>query len=253
MGTDGIREVKRVADFSRAYREHVHDELSAAHVWCGSTEAIIGGERVPVAGECLVLIAPGVPHACNPRPGAPWSYTLALLAPDADLLARMAGLPCRILPTSPGLQAGFRSVEAGAPASGLLEALRAGLAVGSKAPAPPRPAGLRRAEAGLRGRLDAPLDLDELSVLAGLSKYHLVRAFRRAYGLSPHAYHLNLRVNEAKRRLRLGCDPASVAQELGFCDQSHLNRVFVKFVGMAPAEYRKATAIPSKTKGSGCS
>jgi AraC-like DNA-binding protein len=74
-----------------------------------------------------------------------------------------------------------------------------------------------------------------------------VRSFKDAYGLTPHAYHLNLRVNEAKARLRMDGDLATVALDAGFCDQSHFTRVFTRCVGMPPAAYQKATAIPSKT------
>jgi AraC-like DNA-binding protein len=91
-----------------------------------------------------------------------------------------------------------------------------------------------------------PLLLDELCGLAGLSKYHLVRAFKAAFGLTPHAYQMNLRVNMAKARLKAGQELAGVALETGFCDQSHLTRVFCRCVGVTPAVYSGFTAIPSK-------
>ena len=53
-----------------------------------------------------------------------------------------------------------------------------------------------------------------------MSKYHLVRAFRQAYGLTPHAYHLNLRVNDAKARLARGEDLARVARTAGFATRA---------------------------------
>ena len=253
MEQDAVREVKNLADPRRAFRKHVHDELSVAQVWQGATRAWFDGEEVTVSGDCIVVIPPGVVHACNPMPASGWSYTLALLDPDAP------GLPagrCRVLPSTPRLRALFASLREGQSmvASAILEALEEALAGQVQAGDAPggsaRPPALRRAMAHLRAHLDAPLGLETLGAIAGLSKYHLVRAFKRAYGLTPHALHLSLRVNEAKARLRRGQEPADVALGCGFCDQSHLTRVFSRCVGMTPAAYQRAMAIPSKTRSS---
>ncbi|MBV8518073.1 MAG: helix-turn-helix transcriptional regulator [Acidobacteria bacterium] len=57
-----------------------------------------------------------------------------------------------------------------------------------------------------------------------------------------HAYHLHVRLLEAKRRLRDGARVAAVAAELGFSDQSHLHRRFKGTFGVTPGEWRRATA-----------
>lgn len=234
-----LREVKHIVGLSRAYRKHVHDEWSVAHVWGGSSLAWIDGHEVPMAGECVVVIRPGVAHACNPVPGSGWSYTLALL----DRGLRGMEDPYRILPSNAQLRDAFESLRMGrSTETGVwLDALE-DVAEDGAGPARAAPAhAFRRVMAHLRSHVASPLDLSALSAVAGLSKYHLVRAFRAAYGLTPHAYHLNLRVNEAKARLARGEDLATVAQECGFCDQGHFTRVFARGVGMTPGAYRRAT------------
>jgi len=251
MGPSAIREVKHITDLSRAYRRHVHDELSIAHVWAGSTLAWIQGREVPISGECLVLIAPGVAHACNPDPGSGWNYTQVLLDPGAwgDCLEGAY----RVASSTSSLQAAFRRLrgqERGADASVAVVLAELFPGAGGIPPVERRhSAALRRVHDHLHAHLATPLDLEDLRIVSRLSKYHLVRAFKEAYGLTPHAYHLNLRVNAAKRRLQEGEDLAAVALETGFCDQSHFTRVFARCVGMTPAVYRKLTAIPSKTPG----
>ncbi len=42
-----------------------------------------------------------------------------------------------------------------------------------------------------------------------------------------------------RRMLARGEQPATVAMELGFADQSHLGRWFVRAYGLTPALYRK--------------
>jgi AraC-like DNA-binding protein len=62
----------------------------------------------------------------------------------------------------------------------------------------------------------------------------LARAFRRHYGLPPHAFQTQLRIAEAKRLIRRGQGIASVAAMCGFVDQSHFTRAFLKYVGQTP-------------------
>ncbi|TWT05103.1 AraC family transcriptional regulator [Reyranella sp. CPCC 100927] len=85
---------------------------------------------------------------------------------------------------------------------------------------------------------DLPLSL--LAAEAGLSPYHLIRAFRRETGLTPHAWLINLRVEAAKIRLRRGETPVVVASATGFCDQAHLTRAFKARIGVTPGAYRTA-------------
>ena len=246
MGQEAVREVKSLVDPGRAFRKHLHDELFVAQVWGGTTHAWLDGREVDISGECLVVIPPGVVHACNPVPSSGWNYTLALL--DPGLGSFRDGL-CRVLDSPPELRALFAALKGGAcvPAAAILDALEravAGQAVGMGVHA--RPQALRKAMAHLRAHLEAPLSLESLCAVAGLSKYHLVRAFRHAYGLAPHALHLSLRVNDAKARLRRGQEVVEVALACGFCDQSHFTRVFSRCVGMTPAAYQRTMAIPSK-------
>ncbi|HJQ59939.1 MAG TPA: AraC family transcriptional regulator [Vineibacter sp.] len=99
-----------------------------------------------------------------------------------------------------------------------------------------------RVKALLADRAAADLPLAALATEAGLSPYHLIRAFRRATGLTPHAWRVNLRIERAKARLRRGEAPADVATATGFCDQPHLTRAFKARVGVTPGAYRLAVA-----------
>jgi AraC-like DNA-binding protein len=82
---------------------------------------------------------------------------------------------------------------------------------------------------------DVPID--ELAALVDLSRYHLIRAFCKAYGLPPHAYANQLRLISAKQLLAAGHSPAHAAAHAGFYDQSHLNRAFKRAYGITPGAY----------------
>jgi AraC-like DNA-binding protein len=90
--------------------------------------------------------------------------------------------------------------------------------------------------------VEGTLDLQALSRETGLSRFQVLRVFKRAYGLPPHAYQLCVRIARAKRLLCMGHRPAYVATELRFSDQSHLNRHFKRLLGVTPSEYAQAAA-----------
>lgn len=99
---------------------------------------------------------------------------------------------------------------------------------------------LRHSLALMADTLDRKLELDELAQRAGLSKYHFVRSFKKATGLAPLQYHMQLRLIEARRCLRAGLHPLDVAQRLGFYDQSHFINSFRRVMGATPHHYWQA-------------
>jgi AraC-like DNA-binding protein len=99
------------------------------------------------------------------------------------------------------------------------------------------PPAVRAARDILRERLTAPPALGELAAAVGTGPFALLRAFRAAYGLPPHAYLTNLRVQRAREMPDAGLRPAEVAAHLGFTDQAHLTRHFKRIVGVPPGAY----------------
>jgi AraC-like DNA-binding protein len=89
----------------------------------------------------------------------------------------------------------------------------------------------------LAAQFQRDIPIDELARLVGLSRYHLMRAFCKEYGLPPHAYVNQLRLIAAKQWLAAGRSAADAAVSAGFYDQSHLNRVFKKAYGITPGAY----------------
>ncbi len=91
----------------------------------------------------------------------------------------------------------------------------------------------------LRENYGENVSVSELASMVGLSANYLIRTFRKVVGLPPHAYQMQVRIQEAKKAL-LSCKPiAQVALEAGFFDQSHLNRCFKRILGVTPKQYRQ--------------
>jgi AraC-like DNA-binding protein len=103
----------------------------------------------------------------------------------------------------------------------------------------------RRARDALHDHMDTDIGLAELAGMAGTDRFRLNREFREAYGRSPHAYLVQLRLKRAKALLAAGGAPADVAASVGFADQSHLGRWFRRAYGTTPAAYRQiCTNVP---------
>lgn len=128
----------------------------------------------------------------------------------------------------------------------LLERLSARMTWRQRLDVTPRlPGAAIRARDYLHAHLDQDIGLDELASVAGVDRFRLSRAFKASFGLAPHAYLVQLRLSLARKLLRQGVAPVSVASELGFADQSHLGRWFRRAYGLSPAAYRRqCTNLP---------
>jgi AraC-like DNA-binding protein len=83
------------------------------------------------------------------------------------------------------------------------------------------------------------LILDDLALKFDLTVVHLIRVFKKEFGLPIHAYILNKKVQKAKELLSFNMPIIQIAQNSGFFDQSHLNRSFKRIFQITPKEYQK--------------
>jgi AraC family transcriptional regulator len=87
---------------------------------------------------------------------------------------------------------------------------------------------------------DEALDLDRLAAIATMSKFHFLRVFRRAIGMTPYQFLLRLRLRKAAARLLTSPDPvARIAFESGFGDLSTFTTTFRHRFGLPPQRFRK--------------
>nr|WP_272942491.1 helix-turn-helix transcriptional regulator [Novosphingobium sp. Rr 2-17] len=81
----------------------------------------------------------------------------------------------------------------------------------------------------------------DLAGESGLSRFQVVRGFKRAFGLAPHAYLLQCRINLTRRLIASGLPLAEAAIASGFADQSHMTRLFARNFGVSPGAFGRAT------------
>jgi AraC-like DNA-binding protein len=243
------------------YTRHAHEGYVLALIEYGVEEFEYAGsvERAPAGSTALVN--PDVVH--TGQAGVPEGWAYRCLYPSIEVVSGIAaelgaprGTPffTDAVVDDPDLarlvRAVHRSGEHGdalatsslfrATVARALRHARPGMRVpGREGSAARMSRAVREAREILHESLVDPPSLDELAAAVGAGAFSLLRAFRDATGLPPHAYLTQLRVREARRLLDGGLRPAEVAARTGFADQAHLTRHFKRMVGVPPGAYRE--------------
>lgn len=257
-------ELRKVADGRKVcYALHSHTHWSIGAITGGHSTFVYRDDRYQVQEGTLVLMNPEWAHACNPIDNQPWAYLMLYV--DTDWITRLryeAGLleeprwqdiatavvseracydgycamaECLLDPQRELLDKQTRVVEY---LSGLMQML-----AGQPAqPQPEAPHTLRELANYLDRHCTDELSLDDLCARTGYSPGHLIRAFKQHFGMTPHAYLVNRRIQYGQRALKGGAAIADAALSAGFADQAHFQRTFKKLVAATPNQYRQPSS-----------
>ncbi|MFE1171011.1 helix-turn-helix domain-containing protein [Streptomyces sp. NPDC058773] len=254
----GIAEVFHAHFTEHAYPAHTHDTWALMILNDGAVDFACDRHRHGVTGAgTVVLLPPGVSHDGRTVTASGFRkrvlYLDAVVLPE-ELTGRAVDGPVfgdallrqRIQQLHTALGDAGDAFEAESRLAFVRERLHGHLA----ALRPPRAPGpeANRLAAELRdlldSRLTAGLSLQEAAGVLHAHPTHLIRCFKQTYGLPPHAYLTGKRIERARGLLLDGRRPAEVAATVGFHDQAHLHRHFIRHVGTTPARY--ALTRPSR-------
>lgn len=247
---------------THVYPPHIHETYVVGTIEAGRDAVSARGMKGYAGPGDLVFVMPQDVHDGAPADGAGYSYRMTY--PGEDFLAMVAEAigrrPVRSAPLfrSPVVHdpegallfaEAHRALEDGLDglageelllrAYGRMLVLHADLA---EAPVGEEAGPVRRVRDLIEARYGEDLSLADLAGEARCSAHHLIRAFRRTVGITPHAYLIDVRVRRAQDLLKAGAAPAKVAADVGFADQAHLTRAFKARIGVPPAAYRRAVA-----------
>lgn len=91
--------------------------------------------------------------------------------------------------------------------------------------------------------------LAELAAASGLSRAHLAREFADTFGVPPHRYLVQLRLERAKHELAAGASVTEACLDAGFASLGTFSATFHRRVGMSPRAWQKAARPFVQSRG----
>ncbi|VTS08214.1 AraC family transcriptional regulator [Tuwongella immobilis] len=245
---------------------HAHGHYQLSWTIAGRGRIVRGGESWPCPVGHLVLLRPDEVHEMIPQGDIPWQFaTIYLpstlleeshkwgdsqavatgLAPIANGNSRQAAERLHATICATATEAEF--------AQHLAEFCECwteveGIGGGGRDRDPEKRSSRRLGEVprwltDIRDRLASEMGqnllVESLGAELGIGVVALTRAFRQWFGIPPHAYHLQMRLNHARQLLRQGMRIVDVAGCTGFADQAHLTRHFKRWIGVTPGQYQR--------------
>jgi AraC-like DNA-binding protein len=260
VGPTGIG-LLRARYVRQSFPRHFHDCFVVCVNERGAHASWYAGGTVTIPEGAITVVPPGAVHTGHCIAGHPWYYRA--LYPSAATLVELSaavGMPSNDIPVFPGLvlhdpelaerfvrvhrccDADADPLERDAAVSELLmtllerHAVRAKSAVGQLSP----PGCVQRAVDYIHENAGRHITLDAMADASGVSRYAMLRAFRRSLGMPPYALVTQIRVERAKHLLMSGQPIAMAAFSAGFADQSHMTRQFKRLLGVTPGAFAKA-------------
>lgn len=244
----------------QTFPRHFHESFVVCVNERGTHGSWYRGANVIIPQRAVTVVPPGEVHTGQPVPGWPWHYRA--MYPSVALLTELAGdagLRRTQIPSFPSLwfndaalsQAFLRAHRAHeqdpdplVAEGGVVEVLSAlvrrhtlGPREGAERQLPH--GAVQRAIEYLNDCFADRITLDHLARVLRVTRYVVLRVFRRATGIPPYAYLTQIRVERAKQLLQADLPIATVAQRVGFADQSHLTRHFRRLVGVTPGVFAR--------------
>lgn len=260
---DGLQ-LLRANFITYAFKRHVHDYFVIGMVEQGVQTFAMQRETYITPPTGLIVINPGDAHTGQAATDAGFRYRA--LYPEADVMQRIASemkdrphaLPTFSQPVidDPALFQSFRRLHRALENADSLLAHESrylwtlAQLIARHADPPPQSRTIKRERQAIR-RIRRYIEdhyadnirLDDLATLVHWSPYYLLRAFKKAVGLPPHAYLESVRIQQAQHYLKANMPLAQVAYQTGFSSQSHLTTTFKRIIGVTPGQYVKEVNI----------
>ncbi|PJI08635.1 MULTISPECIES: AraC family transcriptional regulator [Clostridium] len=247
-GSGGNIEVKKCYNTIHSCKMHFHNEISIGFVNRGCSKTEIYDKNYEVRSGTLLMIPDNMPHKCTPHDYNNWEFTMfyvdkewfkeefsfeniefSYVNLDENIFLKIDRLFSEIEKNEMSMESECSLIK-------YISMFNHSELNYKKLPKISR---IKEVKKYLKDNYLSDLKLNDLSKKANVSKYYLIRRFEQYYGLSPHQYMINLRINYAKKLLKHNKDFTDIALESGFYDQSHFTRYFKEYTGVTPMEYKR--------------
>jgi AraC-like DNA-binding protein len=240
---DGLVAVTAVS--RRAFARHTHEGFGIGVIVAGAQRSASGRGQVEASAGQIITVNPNEVHDGLPICDRSRAWRMIYLNPSilghfdfGEIKGRELHHPVlehravarSVLALHHAAVAGDAVTET---AESLLPIILAAL-LSEQTSVPGWSAGVRRAVARIDDAPEVQHPIAALANEAGLSRWHFIRAFASATGLTPHAYRRQRQLQRARAGINAGLPLSQAAALAGFADQSHMTRVFTASYGYTP-------------------
>jgi AraC-like DNA-binding protein len=251
-------ETRAVNGGRACYDPHTHQSFSIGTVLNGQAQYLNRSRHASAETGSVVMINPGDVHACNPRDESTWSYRMLFidstwlggvqreigislhqdlqmfsetLSHERELYLRLNVLLERLWQAAGRLEKETDVVDFLIHLHQRFDRVTLDIKSNQR---------LSQAAEYIAAHCVDDIALSDICDATQLSRSYLIRAFKRQYGMTPHAFLLNQRIHHAQSLLKQGLAIVDVAADCGFADQAHFQRVFKRHVAATPRQYVSA-------------
>lgn len=246
--------------FSRSstasFKPHMHQTLGIGAVQRGEVLYNVSGKKAILAPGSLVVINPETLHTCNPANEACRSYYMLQLDTDWCFqvqrsmweIKHFIGVEKTRIDNAPLYEQYCKTIEHLMDEKIHLQEKEQilfdlvcvvfSVACSPQAKKKELTDKIEELKQILSADLRKDYTLNSLAEELNFNPYTLIRSFKAVTGITPHAYRMNCRIEQARALLQQGRDIVETALECGFFDQSHFHRHFKAMTTVTPQEYR---------------
>ncbi|WP_050988620.1 helix-turn-helix domain-containing protein [Streptomyces xiaopingdaonensis] len=245
----GVAEVFHARFTDHVYPMHAHACWTLLLVDTGAVRYELHRHEHGALDGLVTLLPPQVPHNGRSATGNGFRKHVLYLEPgqlDPSLIGRAVDRPVF---RDPGLRRGVDRLHTALSSPGAEDAAECALALvtdrleghlRARRTRPHDPSLAHRLRELLDSRIVEGCPLHEAGDVLHAHPAHLIRVFRREFGMPPHEYLTSRRVDLARRLLVAGAPASTAAASAGFHDQSHLHRHFTRLLGTTPGRFARS-------------
>jgi AraC-like DNA-binding protein len=248
-------ECRRSTNSGRHYKPHMHRTFCVGAIDRGAVIYQVGDRSATLRSGGLSLVNPETLHSCNPGPHGKRSYTMLFLdvgwclqlqqslwhvdtfRPVRTMLLEDKPLYRQYTDTVTSVMAAGDLLEKEQRLAGLVEKIFRQACEPAAEKSEPA-LHIEQLKRHLGANLDADISLSQIAEKLQANPTSLLRQFKAATGITPHAYRLNCRIERARQLLQQGLDLSQVALSCGFFDHSHFHRHFKAITTVTPKAYQ---------------
>lgn len=247
-------EIKKCNNSIHSSKAHFHNEISIGLIERGSTQTEINGNTYELHEKTFLIIPPNLAHKCTPYDYKNWNFRMLYLTKEwfksafniqgekvkFDYMKIGENMFSDIIKLTDNIESETINIKNETKLVKYISLLINNLSLEDNMKENTNVKKINEIKEYIEKNYLKNIMLDDLAERAQISKYYLIRKFSEYYGLSPHQYITNLRINHAKKLLKNNMEYADIALDSGFYDQSHFIKCFKEYTGVTPMNYKSS-------------